>query len=67
MKNTILLFAFLVLSLIGCKKNEMLNNPKNSVTNVSDAYKGIAAVIVATAKEDNKFRTIAYQECGKQK
>lgn len=61
------IFAFIALLFVGCKKNEILNNPKNSITNASEAYKAIAAVIIETAKENSNFRTIAYQECSKQK
>jgi len=64
-KNYVL--AFVAIFFIGCKKNEILNNPKNSITNASEAYKAIAAVIIETAKDNAKFRTIAYQECSKQK
>ena len=67
MKKEKFLFVFVALFLMACKKNEILNNPKNSVTNATEAYKAIAAVIIASAKEDIKFRTIAYQECSKQK
>ncbi len=55
------------ISFVACKKNDIVDKPETTATDVTKAYKDIASVIISTAKNNNNFRNVAYSECNKQK
>lgn len=57
----------MTISFVACKKNDIVDKPETTATDVTKAYKDIASVIISTAKSNDNFRTIAYTECNKQK
>ena len=67
MRKTFILISSVVF-LAACKKT--IQDENTTVTpnsDLKDSYKQIASVVLTTAKNNDGFRTLAYQECNKQK